>query len=364
MFEKRLAVAFLFLFQEISDLIKEIPEIGEMFNHYQIADVRPTPLALFTFLYRSYGDSLDFQSRCDKAARAENYLANFDQWATAEHSHEVTMRIYQFLTNLLFKTGPMLYSRAKSSCFLNTAFQNFILLPPVMMGKPISDSVSQGVLKSFAYLLELLTGTLNFKQDSRLIEKVDGLILKWTPVLVELSAGTLKAGYLKVLRNVSDESVEYILKKLSDLIATKGTPADVAVFAAQLIKIFITELDQKDPKKLHIVLSVCFVPLMDHAAAVDGPSRKMIMELFRIFDAMPEVHDLLVTTLKTISRTKLIHQELQFFGFLKLFFGTNPIMARKYLPFLREAVGDVESMMGENKPRIRASFESLQRSLV
>lgn len=140
-------------------------------------------------------------------------MSNFEKWATQPYPEDETMRIYQFITKILYQCAPMLYSKAKSSCFLNTVFQHFILTPSVMMGKTLPTPIIRAVTKSFSFLAELLV-RMNFRQDYGLTEKLNQLIIKWTPLMrsstVSGNTNPLIASYVRLLRKV----MNILLKKI------------------------------------------------------------------------------------------------------------------------------------------------------
>lgn len=74
-----------------------------------------------------------------------------------------------------------------------------------MMGKTVSPSIIRAVSKAFSYLAELLI-RLNYRQDVGLMEKLNHLIIKWTPLMRSSNVGginTIIAAYVRLLRKVS-----------------------------------------------------------------------------------------------------------------------------------------------------------------
>lgn len=229
--------------------------------------------------------------RCEFASKADRFLANFDQWAMQPAlAADTTFRIYQFITNVLYKCGPMLYSRAKANCFLNTAFQNFILTPAVLMGKQIPSSTSQGVLKSFPFLLELLA-SMNYRQDAELADKMNGLVLKWTPHLVKMNQAAVFAAYAKVFAKVNADAVEYILGQMvNQWLVPNGRMAGVnAVWMAQLLKKIVVE--SKDEIKLQKIVASSINVALDHSVVVDefASSKKALLDVFEELEKLQSV---------------------------------------------------------------------------
>lgn len=279
------------------------------------------------------------------------------------------MRIYQFFTKILFQCAPMLYSKAKSSCFLNTIFQYFILTPSVMMGKTVSPLVIRAVSKSFSYLIELLV-RMNFRQDVGLMEKLNHLVVKWSPLLrsSDNNVNLVVAAYIRLFRKIDTVAIDYVVTQFCNaFLAPNGRmPGPHAQWSAQVFKAVFHEL-QGDVTKANTIINSAISTLLDHLITVDESnlSRKILMEL--LFDIVgrrnspEEFQHTVLNALRSNTKRKLIHHEKLFFNFMRQLARSCPVFTQTYLPHLKDSILDVENMLGVSKDSgLRGALNTLE----
>lgn len=308
----------------------------------------------------------DSQSKQNLANRTERYLTNFERWATQLHPEDVTLRIYFFITKILYTIGSM------AACFLHTTLNNFFLTSNVMTGKSVSAAVVRGGSKAFPYLVEILA-KLDFKHDQSMTDKLNNLILNWTPLMRDgNNLITITKAYVKISHRVGDREIMKILTQFCNAFLTSNgrIPGPHAAWAAIVLKNILNETLPTDINRAVTIFSASLNIVVEHIIIVDesNVSRKTLMEM--LCDMLNAEHeqnkfqDTLLAVLKVNTKRRLIHYEKLFFNFLRQLTRACPKFMEIFQPHLKDAILDVESMLGvSNDVHLRTSLNSIELML-
>lgn len=249
-----------------------------------------------------------------------------------------------------------------------------------MMGKTVSPIVVQAVSKAFSYLAELLV-RMNYRQDVGLMEKLNHLIVKWTPLLKSSGGAGINliiSGYIRLLRKVmfakvstktitqyfyfiillqvECEAVEHVISKFCNtFLAVNGRmPGINSQWSATVLKAIVKELIV-DHIRTVVVLDACLNIVLEHVIVVDesNMSRKILLEMLtdimNVANTDEIIQSSLLNALKTNTKRRLIHYEKLYFNFVRQISRACPSFMKKFLPYLKDGIIDVENMLGVSR---------------
>lgn len=242
-----------------------------------------------------------------------------------------------------------------------------------MMGKNVPPATIRGVSKAFSYLAELLI-RLNYRQDMGLMEKLNHLINKWTPLMRmssnPIGINSIIAAYVRLLRKIETDAIEHVISQFCNAFLSPNgrMPGNNSQWASSVLKAILMELSV-DTIRVTAVLNSSLNVVLEHVILVDdsNSSRKLLLEMLsetlRISTA-PSIHSTILNALRTNTKRRLIHYEKLFFNFIRQLARACPSFTKKFIPYLREAITDVENMLGVTRDSgLRNSLASVEEIL-
>lgn len=170
---------------------------------------------------------------------------------------------------------------------------------------------------------------------------------------------------------MENDAIEHLTTQFCNAFLTPNgrMPGVNSQWSATVLRAVVKELSV-DLNRTTALLNASLNVILEHIIVVDESnlSRKTLMELLcdtvRIPQSSETLHTVVLNALRTNTKRRLIHYEKLFFNFVRQLARACPGFTKKFLPHLKDAILDVENMLGVARDSgLRNSLGSVEEIL-